>query len=66
MRGKTLEYLENKITNMATNQKLRTREEIEQEIKSCIRSLHEQYNDVDARNFFQGRISSLEWVLGNE
>jgi hypothetical protein len=42
----------------------KTKEGIEAEIKSCIRSLHEDFNDEAKASFWRGRISSLEWVLG--
>lgn len=42
----------------------KTKEEIEAETKSCIRSLREDFNDESKASFWRGRISSLEWVLG--
>ena len=49
---------------MATRNGMKTRDEIEAQIRSCIRSLHEDFNDEEKASFWRGRISSLEWVLG--
>lgn len=48
---------------MAARNGVRTRQEIEDEIKITNVSLHAQYNDTDARNFYQGRLSALRWAL---
>jgi len=42
----------------------RTREEIEAEIRSCTRSLHEDFKDAEKSNFWRGKISALMWVIG--
>ena len=49
---------------MSTN--LKQIEEIENELRKCTRSLHEDFNDPEKSNFWRGQISALEWVLGRE
>lgn len=46
-----------------TQNELRTQEEIEEEIKRTNVSLMREYNDKDARNFYQGRLACLRWIL---
>ena len=49
---------------MASRELPKTKKDIESEIRSCTRSLHEDFNDEVKASFWRGRISSLEWVLG--
>ena len=45
---------------------LKSNEELEQQLRICTRSLHEDFNDTEKSNFWRGQISALEWVLGKE
>jgi len=48
---------------MSVKNGIRSRAEIEHEIKMTNVALHTQFNDADARNFNQGRLTGLRWVL---
>jgi len=48
---------------MSSENKIKSRKDIEFEIQNCVKSLDRDFDDKDQASFWRGRISSLEWVL---
>ena len=49
--------------SQSVDETIKTRVEIDKEITTVMSALNDQYDDNDARNFYNGRLAALRWVL---
>ncbi len=49
--------------SQSVDETIKTRKEIGEEITIVMNALNDQYDDNDARNFYNGRLAALRWVL---